>query len=122
MSENFIYDGAEALRRLGGDETLLAQVSALFVSESDGNCRALQAALAAGDATALRRQAHTVKSMLSTFSCENGRKLAQQLEDLAASGRLEGAEALVDELLVVAMQLARALAQSAADGSPTPAG
>jgi HPt (histidine-containing phosphotransfer) domain-containing protein len=122
MPENAIYDGAEALRRLGGDKELLAQVSALFVAESGGSCRALQAALAAGDAQVLRREAHTVKSMLSTFSFESGRHLAQRLEDLAASGRLDGAEALTGELLAAVMQLARALEQGAAAGAPKSAG
>ena len=53
--------------------------------------RKVEEALASGDAGVLRREAHTIKSMLATFSYESGRGLAEQLEHLAASGSLDGA-------------------------------
>ena len=114
MAVNACYDHAEAVARLGGDEALFASVAGLFVSDSANYCRALEEALAAGDRNALRREAHTVKSMLATFSCEDGRLLAFQLEQLAASGSLEGAEALTADLVASIRQLALALAANAA--------
>ena len=86
-----IYDRTDAIARLGGDAELFAAAAAMFVAESETYRAALKDALATGDAALLRREAHTVKSMLATFSYESGRGLAEQLEHLAASGSLDGA-------------------------------
>ena len=91
MSASESYNRAQALERLGGDEDIFAEVANLFVAESDNYCQALKDALVSGDAGVLRREAHTIKSMLATFSYESGRGLAEQLELLAASGSLDGA-------------------------------
>jgi len=112
MSE--LYDYAEALERLGGDVALFASVAGLFVAESEGYCGALEAALASADAAAVRREAHTVKSMLATFSCETGRELAQRLEYLAASGNLEGANSLTVDVVDAVRRLAAALSKDVA--------
>lgn len=112
MSE--LYNHAEAVERLGGDEELFASVVGLFVAESEGYCGALEAALASADAAAVRREAHTVKSMLATFSCETGRELAQQLEYLAASGSLEDADSLTAAVVNAVRRLVEALPKGAA--------
>jgi HPt (histidine-containing phosphotransfer) domain-containing protein len=114
LSENEYYNRADALERLGGDEALFANVVNLFVSESAGYCRALEEAMAAADAEALRREAHTVKSMLATFSCETGRELALRLEVQAASGSLEGADRLTAEVAGAVRRLAEVLAKETA--------
>ena len=108
--ETRIYDRAEAIARLDGDEGLFAEMAEMFVAECDNYCGALEASLAARDAAALRREAHTLKSVLATFSCETGRARAQQLEHLAAGGSLDGAEALCGEVIAVARQLAAVFA------------
>lgn len=113
MKETEIYDRRDALERLGGDEELFANAATLFAAESENYCRALTDAVASGDATAVRREAHTVKSMLATFSHEAGRQLAQRLESSAASGMLEGAQALADELCRSVRSLAAALTEDA---------
>ena len=112
MSE--LYDYAEALERLGGDEALFANVASLFIAESAGYCGALEAALASADVAAVRREAHTVKSMLATFSYETGRELALRLEYLAASGSLEGADRLTADVVDAVRQLVAALSKDAA--------
>ena len=111
MSASTLYDRAEALERLDGDEALFGTLAELFVAESAGYCAALTAALASGDTAVLRREAHTVKSMLATFSYEAGRELAMQLERLAADGRLDGAEALTLALIDAVKRLADELAK-----------
>ena len=105
-----IYDRAEAIARLDGDESLFAEMVNMFVAECDSYCKALENALIAGDAPTLRREAHTVKSLLATFSFEAGRALAQQLEYQAASGNLDGADVLAKQVIAAARQLAAALA------------
>ena len=107
------YDRAEALARLGGDEELLADVATLFIAESEDYCRALELALAVADAAAVQREAHTVKSMLATFSCESGRQRAFELEQLGASGQLAGAAALVAEVSLMIRALAQVLEKDA---------
>lgn len=114
MNAKELYNRAEAIERLGGDEALYASVACLFVEGSAGYCAALDAALQAGDAAALRREAHTVKSMLATFSCEAGRGLAQRLEDLAAAGDLAGAQSLTEAVVAAIKQLVGALAVESA--------
>ena len=112
MSE--LFNHAEAVERLGGDEELFASVASLFVAESEGYCGALETALASADAAAVRREAHTVKSMLATFSYEAGRELAQRLEHLAASGSLEGADRLTAAVVNAVRRLVAALSKDAA--------
>jgi histidine phosphotransfer protein HptB len=106
-----LYNRAEALERLDGDEELWGTLAGLFVAESDGYCEALAAALAVADVAVLRREAHTVKSMLATFSYEAGRELAVRLECLTANGSLDGAATLTQELIDAVSRLADELAE-----------
>lgn len=113
-NSNCLYNRAEALERLDGDEELFGSLAELFVAESDGYCRALDAALAAADVAALCREAHTAKSMLATFSYEAGSEAALQLERLAAGGSLEGAEALTARVVAAVRILADELGKELA--------
>lgn len=106
MCASNLYDRAEALDRLDGDEELFGSLAELFVAESAGYCSALEAALAAADMAALRREAHTTKSILATFSYETGRLVAMQLERLAAGGSLDGAEVLTVQVIAAVKRLA----------------
>ncbi len=117
LSVNALYHRAEAIERLGGDEALYVSVASLFIESSAGYCAALEAAVRAADMAALRREAHTVKSMLATFSYEAGRLLALRLEELAASGNFDGAQALTDELVAAVKRLVAALATEGASGA-----
>ena len=114
VSADCLYNRAEALERLDGDEELFGTLAELFVAESAGYCRALEAALAAADVTALCREAHTAKSMLATFSCEAGSDVALQLERLAAGGSLEGAEALTARVVAAVRTLSDELGKELA--------
>lgn len=108
-----LYDRADALERLGGDEALFASVAAVFTHESENYCTALETALAARDAELLRREAHTVKSMLATFSYEAGRELALRLEHLAATGSLDEADGLTADVVAAVKRLAEVLEKEA---------
>jgi len=106
-----IHDRAEAIARLDGDESLYAEMVGMYIAECENYCRALEGALATGDAVAVRREAHTMKSLLATFSFESGRLLALQLEQQGASGDLNGAAGLTAQVVAAARQLANALAE-----------
>lgn len=109
MCSAVIFDRAQALERLGGDEELLDTVASLFVEDSAGYRRALVDALASGDAVAVQREAHTVKSVFATFSFERGRALAAQLEQQAAAGDIGGVGALTEQVVEAVHTLAVAL-------------
>lgn len=104
-----IYDRATAIARLDGDESLFTEMVDMFDAECENYCQALESALASGDAAELRREAHTVKSLFATFSCESGRLASLQLEQLAANGQQDGTAALTAQVVAMARQLARVL-------------
>lgn len=109
MSAELVFDRAVALERLGGDEELLASVAGLFVEEATVYRQALVDALRSGDAAVLQREAHSVKSVLATFAFEAGRERALHLEQLAASGHLDGVEAATAEVIAALQTLSEAL-------------
>lgn len=88
MAVPFVLDKALILDRLGGDEEIFAMMVGMFVQDVDRNCETLASALASGDATELRREAHTVKGLLATFSDEAGAAEASIVEQLARDGHV----------------------------------
>ena len=107
-----LYDREKALAQIDGDVALFAEIVAVLAAEGDNYCAALETALASGDTAELQREAHTVKSVLASFACERGRELAWRLDELAASGSLDGAPQQLAELVSV---LRRLMAELAAD-------
>ncbi|MBU1364767.1 MAG: Hpt domain-containing protein [Gammaproteobacteria bacterium] len=86
MAGLFVLDKASILERLGGDEEIFAMMVDMFVQDVDSNCAALGTALASGDAAVLRREAHTVKGLMATFSDEAGAADAYTVELRARDG------------------------------------
>lgn len=70
----------------GGDAELYRAFRAHALAQFVIDRRLLAAALVAGDAAALRRQAHSLKGALATLGDEAGRTHARALEDAAAAG------------------------------------
>lgn len=104
-----VYDRSRAIQQLDGDEALFGEIAAVFRAECEGYCRALETALASGNVVDLRREAHTVKSVLASFACEAGRELARRLELLTAEGSLDGAAGITAELVWAMRRLAGVL-------------
>lgn len=86
MAAAFVLDKALILDRLGGDEEIFAMMVDMFVQDVDNNCAGLAAALASGDPVALRREAHTIKGLLATFSDDAGAVDASVVEQRARDG------------------------------------
>lgn len=84
----FVLDKASILARLGGDEEIYTMMVDMFLQDIDSNCATLAAALASGDAVELRREAHTVKGLLATFSDDAGAEEAAGVEKLASQGEI----------------------------------
>ena len=104
------YDRAEVIERMGGDVELFQSIAAMFVEDSAGYRSALVAAVDSGDAETLQREAHTVKGLLATFSCEASAMMARDIEYLARDGAFDDAAARVPQLLTAIEDLAGALA------------
>ena len=98
MALNFSLDKALILERLGGDEELLVTMADIFVQESEDYCHNLDQALLANDAGKLRREAHTIKSLLATFADDEGTALAQAIEQQAKDEQLDGLADKAEEL------------------------
>ncbi|HKD35511.1 MAG TPA: response regulator, partial [Pirellulales bacterium] len=92
------FDSAEALRQVGGDRALLAELSAAFRTESQSLMVQIREAITTGDAAALRRAAHTLKGAAGVFGARAAYDIAKHLESLAAAGDMAPAAGLLAEL------------------------
>lgn len=112
MTDAFVVNRPEILERLGGDEEILVMMFEMFQQDLDGNCGALVAAIASGRAEEIRREAHTIKGLLATFSDETGAAAAHAVEQQAKAGDMAGladsARALERRMREVAAALAAA--------------
>lgn len=88
MAEAFVLDRASILGRLGGDEDIYAMMVEMYLDDVGNNCAALRAAFNAGDASVLRREAHTIKGLLATFSDDAGVTDAMHVEEMARQGNI----------------------------------
>jgi PAS domain S-box-containing protein len=91
-------DRAAALQCTAGDEELLCELAGLFVQECPLQLDALNRAISAGDATAVRRVAHTIKGAVCNFGARAAVEVAQRIETLAKDGALGEATGLVPDL------------------------
>ena len=87
-----LVDWAVASRAVNGDQKLLGQVLAAFLSEGPRLVETLQTSFAANDRVRFQRSAHTLKSALRTFGVASADD-AEQLE-LAAKDSLKDIDAI----------------------------
>jgi len=85
---------AAITRHFAGDRALFLAYRASCVAQFPADVRAGDDALARGDAPALRRLAHSLKSVLATLGDADAGTLARTLEDTAARGDLTGSAPL----------------------------
>jgi PAS domain S-box-containing protein len=91
-----------ALERLvetiGDDRNLLTALIDTFLSDAPRLVEAARRGLEHGQTDEVRRAAHTLKSNGATFGAMSLSELSRQLEALAGSGILEGADELIDRI------------------------
>ena len=87
---------AELLETVGGDLEFLAELIDTYLGDSPGLFAQLRAAIAAGDAVAARRAAHTLKSTSASFGANGLAAQCREIEAAAGAGELGGLEARVD--------------------------
>jgi PAS domain S-box-containing protein len=92
------FDRDEALARVGGDSALLLELTEILRDQVPRVRSEIQRSVREGDAAGLERAAHTLRGSVASFGARRAVAAAQALEDLARTGPLTEAPALVDEL------------------------
>lgn len=95
---NTSFNQDQALDRLGGDTDLLLQIAGIFCQTAPQKLAEIRQAMAAGDAGALTRAAHSVKGSVANFSAQRAWEAARNLEMAARGGQLDLASQLVVQL------------------------
>jgi HPt (histidine-containing phosphotransfer) domain-containing protein len=112
-SSHETIDCRAVLDIVGGDQELLRELIGLFQVDCPRLLRELRMAVAAGDAAAVRRVAHTLAGNSVNFGVHDVPDLARRLERMGREGNLTGAPALVDELATAVINLCQGLAKVA---------
>ena len=105
---------AEVLAQLGdpaagGDPEFLAEVASIFLDETPGRLDAMRDAVSRGDAEALARMAHALKSGCGSLGLRRMQALCGDVEAGAAHGAVEAATGLVTALTDELVRAERAL-------------
>ena len=85
------WDRPAALARVGDDLELLQEIARLFLDDAPNMMSAIEQAIAAHDADALGRSAHTLKGCVSNFGAADAYEAALNLEKLGRTGDLDRA-------------------------------
>jgi CheY-like chemotaxis protein len=83
------FNRDEALRNVGGSDTILAEMVQLFISECPKQMADVAAAYESGDHTALTRAAHTLKGSLTLFAAEEAGAAARRIEFIGREQKLD---------------------------------
>ncbi|HEY7490700.1 MAG TPA: response regulator [Candidatus Tectomicrobia bacterium] len=113
-----------ALQALGGNEavTFLLPMVEQFVQDAAAHLATLQAAADTGDAVALERAAHTLKSTSATVGALRMTAICSELQQLGRTGSVAGAAGHIEQLVNEFACVQQALAQvcSALRGTAVP--
>lgn len=114
MSETLLLNKNAILESMGGDDELFTDMARMYIEEHTNYCQNLNLALSENNPETLRREAHTLKSLLATFADEEGRQLAIAVEQRAKSGMvdIEGTKALSRRVQLLADLLAQEVNQA----------
>src|SRR5919199_3327777 len=121
MAEPDVLDRAalaDLLAMTGGDPTFLAELIDTYVADTPQQLAAIRRALEVGDAEAVRRAAHSLKSNSATFGAAALAALGAQLEARGKAGALAGTDELVARAEAEYDLVKRALRALQAAGEP----
>jgi two-component system, sensor histidine kinase and response regulator len=82
------------LARVGGSHEVLQEIIGLFLEDCPNLLEAIRTALAAADAQAVYRAAHTLKGSVGNFEAHSAVEIAQRLEARAREGDIAAATAV----------------------------
>ncbi len=100
-----------ALEYVGGDQSLLREVASVFVHEAPAMLAEVDAAIRAGDASRLKRGAHSLKGAAGALGGKAAFETALRLEQIGSCGDLAGAEEAHQDLRRNVEQLRQTLAE-----------
>jgi two-component system, sensor histidine kinase and response regulator len=92
------HEVLQELRSLTPDGELLADIVATYLAAVPDHLGELHAAVAAGDAGAVRQSAHRLRGESSAVGAAEVANLCRTLEERAVAGRIEGAPALASSI------------------------
>ena len=98
-------DRSVALSRLGGDETLLREVAAVFLEEYPELLAEIAGAVQTQDAGRLQHFAHSLKGAVANFGVQAAYDSALRLEMMGRQGDLSSAGSAFAELQSIMEQL-----------------
>ena len=93
-----VWDRRELLRLLGGDESLVWEITAEFLEDTPLEIGALMAALDAGDTETVKERAHTIKGSAGSVGGAALFSAAFELEKAAKAGNPAGARTFAAQL------------------------
>jgi len=99
------WDRERSLQFVGGDSTLLNDLTRLFLERHDLLLRNVEDAIYAGDPALLDDAAHTYKDAVNHFWAESLRELALELEMKGKSGDMSGSRELFARLDLMSEKL-----------------
>jgi PAS domain S-box-containing protein len=109
------FDYTAAINAVDAD--IVEVITPAFLDHFPRECEHLKAALAAADADAVYRLAHSMKGSLSVFGAGPATRRAAELETLARAGDLSNADAVARHLLAEGDRLMQALEIRAKGGN-----
>lgn len=98
LTEHLNPEMLQELRSVMGSD--FATLLQSFLTDSRQRIDAIAAAIAAADAEALRRAAHSFKGSTSNMGAQRLAELCRQLEDIGRNGSIDGAAVLLAPLRV----------------------
>jgi HPt (histidine-containing phosphotransfer) domain-containing protein len=100
---------ARLLDSLGGDVDFLSELVEAYLASSPELFASMQQAVATGDAPALQRAAHSLKSGSANFGAQAFAAQCKELEDMAKMGALAEAKEKCNTLEIVYAEVVAAL-------------
>ena len=103
----------DRLRRLSSDDRFLSGLVDVFINDAADRVSAIDTALQNRNAAELAEAAHALKSSSGQIGATQVRVLAARLEAIGESGSLDGARAILEQLVNACAAAATALRQTA---------
>jgi two-component system, sensor histidine kinase and response regulator len=119
MTESDVVDSGTLdalLEMVGGDKMFLGELIDAYFADTLQLLATMRHALAVGDAPALRRSAHALKSNSANLGAFELAALCRELEELGNAGMLDGVGALLAQLEAEYARVVPALSAARASG------
>jgi HPt (histidine-containing phosphotransfer) domain-containing protein len=94
-----IIDRAAVLDRVGDDEELLREITAIFLTEYPSQIAEIRSAIGNQDAKRLERTAHSLKGSVSNFGAQAATSAAYRLEKIGRAQEMAQAPEAFDDLV-----------------------